>query len=100
MSRAVKNLLVYADGRVVETKDALRGFLKFVVPEMVDGDLWLRTFNVVAAQSGGGPPITMIGVERSFELDRTKEQLAEDRAERRDHVMGRIVKSILGREPL
>lgn len=92
----MKNLLVYADGRVEDARYELEG-VYFIKSEMVDGDLWQRTFEVHAALAGDPKDPeritarTMVGIERNFELKRTRAQLAEDDAKRRAETMKRAL---------
>ena len=79
----VKSVIVYADGTVKESKSILEG-AHWIETEMVNGDMWRRTFDVDCARRqmpGQEPVLTFVAVERDFVLSRTREQLAADRAE-------------------
>ncbi len=92
----VKHLLVFADGRVEDAGTELLGN-RFIKPEMVEGDLWYREFQVDWATSaerpdGRDPKVcSMVALERSFTLQKTRAQLAEADAESRAKTMERCL---------
>ena len=78
-----KNILVYADGSIEEISQPLEG-MKFIQPRVIDGALWCREFEIRLATSGGNPPkgpCTMVGIETSFRLTKTAENMVRERAE-------------------
>lgn len=83
-----KNVLVYADGRIEEIKQDLVG-ARFLKTEIVEnGDHWLREFDVNYAHGAGeGGDVVAVGLERSFALDRTREQVDQMMAEFRAGTM-------------
>ena len=88
MSKIVKSVLIYADGRIEEIKQDLVGarFLKTEPQE--NGDWWEREFDVEYAHGAGeGGPVVAVGLERSFMLKTTAEENAKRQAEFRDRVM-------------
>jgi hypothetical protein len=85
----VKNLLVYADGRIEDAGQELLG-RQFIQMENVDGDWWQRTFTIHCASDGRGvvPKVySLVGIETEFRLTRTRAQVAKDDEERRAKVM-------------
>jgi hypothetical protein len=95
---AVKHVLVYADGRIVDAGTELLGN-RFIRHEMVDGDLWEREFQVDWATSGhhSDPTCTMVALERTFVLKRTAKQLAQEHEEHRAKVMKQVLDGVLGK---
>jgi hypothetical protein len=90
----VKHLLVYADGRVEESRQPLEG-LYFIKCEKVDGDLWNRKFEIHLAHDGldAREPKTcsMVGLEVSFKLVETAADGARRRAEREAETMKKVL---------
>lgn len=94
--KAIKNLLVYADGRVEDAGYELLGAY-FIRPVMVDGDMWRREFQIHCA--GAMDPTdpekfsarTMVGIERSFTLSVTGAEMAKRKAESDDATMKRVL---------
>lgn len=85
--KITKNILIYADGRVVVQKQMLLG-MYFISMEDVNGDLWERTFEVEPIKDptvAGGA--IMVGREKSFEMKVTAEERGKREGERRARVM-------------
>ena len=92
MRQPVRHLLVYADGRVEDAKTELCG-LYFIKSELVDGDHWIRKFEIRLARTVDpkNPErlkvCTMVGVEVSFTLNSTRAEMAARAAKRRSESM-------------
>ncbi len=87
MKKAVKNILVYADGRTVELTQELLG-ARFIKPEVrPNGDWWYREFEVHLAMSAEDGPYVAVGTECGFYLSRTAAEVARADEERRRKTM-------------
>lgn len=100
MSRTIKHLFVYADGRVEESKTPLEG-CHFIKMEMTPEGMWRREFDIESAcrkdSTGKVPtdsPIALVALERSCVLTRTTAQLMLDDEEHRAKLLARVARAL------
>lgn len=92
-----KNLLIYADGRIVESKDALVGMHLYQHERADDGSWWERIFDIEHARliDPKNPErtlaVTAVALERSFEMKFTAEEVAQQNAEQRARTMRAVL---------
>ena len=96
MSDPVKYLLVYADGRVEESKSAIQG-ARYIKVEVTPEGHWKREFEVEWAcrdSRDDSAPCTIVALERSCVLTRSMEQVMRDDEELREKLMRRVLRAI------
>lgn len=101
MKKPERHLLIYADGRVEESKDALLGryFIQHV--RTPDGEEWRRTFDVhVACLPDHKNPsemaaVTVVGLETEYKRLYTAEESRRKDAEHREKLLQSQLRAIL-----